>query len=302
MRIPVLVTGGAGMLGLAFAEHGSLNGALEVRAMPRAALDVRDPDQVMALADWVEGGWIVHCAATVDVQACARDPEAARQTLVEGARNVSRLAKAANARLFYPQSFLVYEGGPDPIAEQTEPAPLSLYGALKWEAEQVIREAQPDALVVRMAGFFGGDGADKNFVGRIIPAMHRAMMGGAAVFEVGDRVWQPTWTRDLAENSLYLMQAQRTGVYQMASHGHAAFHEVASQIVEGLGWGERFRIQPVPAAAVAVAEAGPERRPDRAVLACERLRLENADMQRDWRSTLNAYLAAPFFDQYRLEA
>ena len=128
------------------------------------------------------------------------------------------------------------------------------------------------------------------------------MMGGAEVFEVGDRVWQPTWTRDLAENALYLMQARRTGVYQMASHGHAAFHEVASQIVEALGWGARFRIQPVPAAAVAAAEAGPERRPDRAVLACERLRREKADMQRDWRSTLNAYLASPFFDRYRLEA
>ncbi len=301
MRIPVLVTGGAGMLGLAFAEQGSINNAMEVRALPKAVLDVRDMDQVMAWADWVEGGWIIHCAATVDVQACARDPEAARQTLVDGARNVSVLARAANARLFYPQSFLVYEGGQDPIAECTEPAPLSLYGELKWEAEQIIRDAQSDALVVRMAGFFGGDDADKNFVGRIIPVMHRAMMGGAEVFEVGDRVWQPTWTRDLAENSLYLMQAQRTGVYQMSSHGHAAFHEVASQIVEALGWGARFRIQPVPAADVAAAEAGPERRPDRAVLGCERLKRENADMQRDWRSTLNAYLASPFFNQYRLE-
>ena len=299
MRVPVLVTGAGGMLGFAFAEHGASHQAFDVRSVPRPELDVRDADAVMSWAKWVEGGWIVHCAATVDVQACARNPEAARAVLVDGSRNIAALAKAANAKILYPQSFLVYEGGKDTIAEETAPAPLSLYGALKWEAEQTIRAAQPGALVIRMAGFFGGEAADKNFVGRIIPAMHRAMVGGAEVFEVGDRVWQPTWTRDLAENSLYLMQRGREGVYQMASHGCAAFHEIAALIVEALGWADRLRIRPVSASAVAAAETGPERRPERAVLECARLRGENADLQRDWRSTLNAYLASPYFDQYR---
>ena len=45
-----------------------------------------------------------------------------------------------------------------------------------------------------------------------------------------------------------------------------------------------------------------ELRPDVAVLSCDRLNEEHMNLQRPWRPTLQAYLQAPFFDQYRLEA
>lgn len=299
-RIPILVTGGAGMLGVAFADTAARHGRFLPLALSRTQLDVRDPDAVMEHIDAVRGGWIIHCAAMVDVKRCAQEPEVARATIVDGARNVVELAKAAHARLLFPQSFLVYSGGEGLIGEDVAPEPLSLYGQLKLEAEEVVSNALADPLIVRMAGFFGGEAADKNFVGRIIPTMHRAMQSGQRTFAVGDRVWQPTWTEDLAENSLHLMEVGAAGVYQMASHGEAAFHEIAQHIVSCLGWGDRLVIESVSAGSVAADETGPERRPDRAVMACERLRRERRDLQRDWRATLGAYLARPFFDQYRL--
>ena len=297
--VPVLVTGGGGMLGTALAEAAAISSRFVPHAMSHADLDVRDEAAVMRCADRVTGGWIVHCAAMVDVKGCAADPEGARAVIVEGTRNVAALAKASGARLLFPQSFLIYGGGDGLIEETTPPAPLSLYGELKLEAETIVREALDDPLVIRMAGFFGGGPVDKNFVGRIIPAMHRAMLRGETVFPVGDRVWQPTWTRDLAENSLHLMQLGAAGAYQMGSHGEATFHEMAAEIVMALGWAERLRVEPVASALVAQDETGAERRPDRAVMACERLRREGRDLQRDWRATLNAYLTHPHFDQYR---
>lgn len=298
-RTPILVTGGGGMLGTAFAEVAEASPHFIPHALTHGALDVRDAVAVMKYADLVAGGWIVHCAAMVDVKGCATDPDAARAVIVEGTRNVAALAKASGARLLFPQSFLIYGGGEGLIEEPTPPAPLSLYGALKLEAETVVLDMLDDPLVIRMAGFFGGGALDKNFVGRIIPAMHRAMVRGDTVFPVGDRVWQPTWTRDLAENSLHLMQLDAAGAYQMGSHGEATFHEVAAEIATALGWTGRLRVEPVSSALVAQEETGPERRPDRAVMACERLRREGRDLQRDWRATLNAYLTHPHFDQYR---
>jgi dTDP-4-dehydrorhamnose reductase len=298
-RIPILVTGGGGMLGTALVEAAASSPRFIPHARTHQALDVRDAAAVMKCADLVAGGWIVHCAAMVDVKGCATDPETARAVIVEGTRNVAALAKASGARLLFPQSFLIYGGGDGLIEESTPPEPLSLYGALKLEAETVVRDMLDDPLVIRMAGFFGGGALDKNFVGRIIPAMHRAMVRGDSVFPVGDRVWQPTWTRDLAENSLHLMQLDAAGAYQMGAHGEASFHEVAAEIVTALGWTGRLRVEPVSSALVAQEETGPERRPDRAVLSCERLRREGRDLQRDWRATLHAYLTHPHFDQYR---
>lgn len=298
-RIPILVTGGGGMLGSAIAEIAAASPHFVPHALSHGDLDIRDEAAVMKLADLADGGWIVHCAALVDVKQCAADPAAARAVIVDGTRNIAALAKASGARLLFPQSFLIYGGGDGLIEEATPPAPLSLYGALKLEAERVALEAVDDPLVIRMAGFFGGGPLDKNFVGRIIPAMHRAMLRGDTVFPVGDRVWQPTWTRDLAENALHLMHLNADGTYQMGSHGEATFHEVAAEIATALGWTRRLRVEPVASALVAQEETGPERRPDRAVMACERLRREGRDLQRDWRATLNAYLTHPHFDQYR---
>lgn len=297
--IKLLVTGGQGMLGREFQREAGWFGDMTVHAPGREELDVRDREAMLAAAGSAEGGWIAHCAAKVDVEGCARDPEAAREVIVGGAENAVALAKAAGARIFYPQSFLTYDGATVPIAETEQPRPLSLYGKLKYEAEQVITQAFPDALIVRMAGFFGGEEKDKNFVGRIIPVMYKAMLDGQTTFEVGDRVWQPTWTRDLAANSLHLMRRNASGSWQMACHGQASFAELAHEIVLALGWADRFAIKTVDAGKVAQSELG--RRPDVAVLSCDRLRSERMDLQRDWRSTLHAYLRHPFFNQYRIE-
>ena len=126
-----------------------------------------------------------------------------------------------------------------------------------------------------------------------------AILRGETRFTIGDRVWQPTWTDDLAFNSLHLMQAGCKGRYQMACHGEASFAELAAEIVIALGWSERLTIDAVDAASVSANELG--RRPDRAVLSCERLRAERLDLQRDWRATLHAYLRHPFFNQYRFD-
>lgn len=298
MMTRLLVTGGEGMLGRDFGHVASRTTGMEARTPGRGSLDVRDRAAMLAQADWLGGGWIAHCAARVDVEGCAKDPEGARAIIVGGAENAVVLAQAAGARIFYPQSFLVYDGATNPIPEDETPRPLALYGQLKYEAEQRIRDAMPDALVVRMAGFFGGEAADKNFVGRIVPVMFDAMRRGEPTFKVGDRVWQPTWTRDLAANSLELMTAGASGTYQMACHGEASFADVAREIVLALGWSDRFAIEQVSAAAVSGSELG--RRPDAAILSCTRLREERLDLQRDWRSTLHAYLRQPFFDQFRM--
>lgn len=293
-----LVTGGKGMLGGDFAREIAAMPGHAVHAPGKDELDVRDAAAMLAAASHAAGGWLVHCAAMVNVEGCARDPDSARAIIVDGTINAIAAARQAGARMFYPQSFLTHDGRENPIAEDEKQRPLALYGELKLEAQRRIEDAfGEDALIVVMAGFFGGEAQDKNFVGRIIPHMHSALGRGEREFKVGDRVWQPTWTRDLAFNSLHMMLAGCRGRYQMACHGEASFAELAQEIVLALGWGDRLRVVPVDAASVSANELG--RRPDRAVLSCARLKDERLDLQRDWRATLYAYLRHPFFDQYR---
>ena len=299
-RTPLLVTGGEGMLGCEIARIAQNGHQFEAKSPGRSQLDVRDPQAMSRMSDWVAGGWIAHCAAIVDVEGCARDPDGARRTIVDGAIHAAKLAADSGARLFYPQSFLIYDGEVNPISELEEPRPMSLYGRLKWEAEQEILARVDTPLIVRMAGFFGGASKDKNFVGRILPQIHAAVVDGRGRFEVGDRIWQPTWTRDLAANTVRLMQAGASGRYQMACHGEATFHQVAVEIAVAMGWQDRIEIVRVASTQVSQNELG--RRPDKAILDCARLMEEGNDIQRDWKASLHEYLQDEYFNKYRFEA
>ena len=95
------------------------------------------------------------------------------------------------------------------------------------------------------------------------------------------------------------MAAGVRGHYQMACHGQASFAQIAREIVVALGWSDYFTINSVDASKVSQSELG--RRPDVAILSCQRLTDERRNVQKPWIPALHAYLQAPFFDQFRRE-
>lgn len=289
----ILVTGANGMLGRAYSETISLHHPnMELLNMGRDKLDVCDSSQVLAL-DIDSSDYIIHCAANVNADFCETHPKVCEQIQVEGTRNIAELAYRSGARILYPQSFLIFNGAHETITESTQPAPLSVYGRCKWQAEQELIAKVPTALVVRMGGFFGGDVADKNFVGKFIPHLYHLIKEGVSSYAVGERVWQPTYTVDLAKNSLGLLLMSKNGIYNMASHGEASFLQLARACVELLGVEHRISIE--PASASTIDRTDTAKRPWRAKMDNRRLREEGLDRQRNWRDSLSEYLAQAYF-------
>jgi dTDP-4-dehydrorhamnose reductase len=237
--------------------------------------------------------FILHCAADVNADRCEQDPTACRDIQVGGTLNIIDLARHTGAKVYYPQSVFIFDGSVTPITESIAPTPLIAYGRYKWEAEQALREALPETLVVRMAGFFGGEGCDKNFVGKFSQHLQELVNKGKTECGVGDRLWQPTYTLDLALNSLYLLAYGKTGVYNMACHGEASFYEVANVVVEALGLSSYISLYRKSSAEFASREAAP--RPLRVFMENRRLQEEGIDFQRGWQEALREYLALPYF-------
>lgn len=289
----ILVTGAGGMLGLAFVETlATCSPTARVVALDKSALDVTQRDAVLAL-EKVRPDWIIHCAADVHADRCEENPDACAAVQVLGTRHVAELARFVGAQLLYPQSFLIFDGSELPITENTAPAPLSTYGKCKWKAEQVAREILPNTLIARMGGFFGGDDKDKNFVGKFAHHVARLLASGVDRIEVGDRVWQPTATGDLARNCLRLLALKKQGVYNMASHGEASFFDIACLCVSQWKVDHRLQVLKVPAAAMAQRDKAP--RPAKAVMINQRLQAEQLDWQRPWRAALVEYVNRPYF-------
>ncbi len=290
----LLVTGAGGMLGTALCEAiTALAPGSRLLALDRAALDVRDRAAVLAQRH-ASPDVIFHCGGDALADRCERDPSACREVHVAGTAHVAALARACGAQVVYPQSVFIFDGRELPVTEATEPAPMSAYGRCKLEAERQLASALPDSLIVRMAGFFGGEARDKNFVGTFTRTLFERVAQGDRRIEVGERVWQPTYTVDLARNILLLVAGRRRGVYHMGAHGEASFLEVARACVDALGLAGLVTIAPRPPDAPGL-EIAP--RPFRMVTANRRLAAEGLDRQRPWREALDEYLGGAFFQE-----
>ena len=203
------------------------------------------------------------------------------------------MADACNAKVLYPQSFLIFDGKVNPINEETIPNPLSTYGLLKFEAEKAIVDSNIDSLIIRMAGFFGGYQKDKNFVGKIIPVILGKIKSGVNEIEVGDRVWQPTYTFDLALNSMILLENNESGFYSMSSLNSASFYQLAVKITEYLGIDSLISVKEVSSQQFDKAEAA--KRPHDAILSNEKLDRKGMNSQRNWEESLLEYLDDDYY-------
>jgi dTDP-4-dehydrorhamnose reductase len=287
-----LITGAGGMLGSAFVQTlRDLVPSCRVLARDHQALDVTDRDAVIAIAG-ESPDLIIHCAADVNADRCERQPSQTHAVQVGGTLNIIELAHVSGAQVVFPQSILIYDGRELPVDESTVPAPLSVYGRAKLEAEQRLLAALPQSLVVRMSGFFGGAERDKNFVGSFTKRLFQDPARGLRTYQIGTRVWQPTYTRDLAANTLLLVAGARTGIYNMGSHGEATFACVARACVSDLGLSDTVSIDEAPGTHI-LHEHAP--RPFRMVVSNRRLAAEGVDRQRPWREALREYLSHPFF-------
>ena len=120
-----LITGGDGNLASAFAKAIVAHVPNSLICNPgKAELDVSNVDSFRLFEDF-NPDIVIHCAAKVDADFCETNPLAAQKIIVDGTKNVIDFANSKGAKLFYPQSFLIFDGSQNPTHEAPEPNPLS---------------------------------------------------------------------------------------------------------------------------------------------------------------------------------
>tara|TARA_B110000014_G_C20100264_1_gene577426 strand:- start:41 stop:970 length:930 start_codon:yes stop_codon:yes gene_type:complete len=289
----ILLTGTKGMLGASFEDIIKKESPdCKLISTSREQMDITDEEQVLSYAD-TQIDIIIHCAAKVDAEFCENNPQESSKRIIRGTDNIVNLASKTNAKIFYPQSFLIFDGESIPITEKTIPVPLCKYGRDKLSAEENILKNCNNSLIVRMGGFFGGYNKDKNFVGKIIPHLSMLIKKGEKEISVGDRIWQPTYTKDLAYNSLILLSENKNGTYNMASHGQVSFYDLTTKIVSLLEIEDKINIRQISSSSFTKKENA--RRPNIAVIENTRLKQESLDLQRKWDESLKEYLSHSYF-------
>ncbi len=212
----VLVTGGAGQVGMAVAAAATYRG-WDVVACDRHSLDIADPgcaDRIADLAPEV----IVNAAAFTDVDRCETEPDMAFAVNTEGAANVARGAAICSARLVHYSTDYVFDGlASAPYLETSPPSPLQVYGRSKLAGERAVAATHgAGSWIVRTSWVFSAGG--RNFV----PSILRRARSGSSLQLVHDQVGSPTYANDLAEATLELIGRCVPGLYHLVGGGEPA--------------------------------------------------------------------------------
>jgi dTDP-4-dehydrorhamnose reductase len=283
-----LITGAGGMLGQAFANKISkyLPNS-RMLALSRSEFDICNYVHLKKI-ETERPDFIIHCGGLVNADICESQPEDAKNIILNGTKNICRVAQNCGSLVLYPQTFLIFSGIDKFVDEDTIANPLSTYGLLKLEAESESLQLLPNSLSLRLGGFFGGGKKDKNFVGKFLSMIKLSLKNKEPHLEVGNRIWQPTFTEDIAANSLLLLAEKKSGIYCMASHGSASFFELATEILSILGLRDRVLLSEIDSSLIARKELAA--RPKSLIIINKRLQAEKMDRQREWTTALSSYL------------
>jgi dTDP-4-dehydrorhamnose reductase len=224
-----MVTGAKGMLGTDAVQRLRSDGH-DVSEHTRETLDLSDPDAVVAAARGHDVLW--NCAAwtAVDDAETQEDAALAVNGVVPGI--LAAAAAEAGARLVHISTDYVFAGdASEPYAEDAPTDPRSAYGRTKQVGERAVRAGLPGAhLLVRTAWLYGAHGGCfPRTIARVA-----AERGGVAV--VDDLIGQPTWTRDVADLVVRLVDADApAGTYHATSSGQTSWFGFARRVVAAAG-------------------------------------------------------------------
>src|ERR687889_1995040 len=189
----VLITGAAGMVGRALAEHCRARGD-EVFAFDRAGLDITDERAVRETFKGLRPDAAVNCAAWTDVDGCELDPQRAFLVNSQGVEALATAARITGASFVTVSTDYVFDGRREGhfYTQRDDPHPLSAYGAAKLEGERRAQAAAARTSVVRTGWVFGRGGT--NFLATIVERARR----GERLKAIHDSWGTPTYAPDLA--------------------------------------------------------------------------------------------------------
>jgi dTDP-4-dehydrorhamnose reductase len=173
---------------------------------------------------------VIHAAAMTDVDACARDPDAAFRVNALGTQNVAAACQRAHAAMLYISTNEVFDGAKNsPYLELDEPRAINPYGASKLAGERHVQMLLDRFYIVRTAWMFAPNG--NNFPKKIVQAARAN--GSLAV--VDDEISNPTYAPDLALVITQLIETNHFGIYHLTNKGIASRYDFAAHILRLAG-------------------------------------------------------------------
>lgn len=218
----VLVTGANGMLGQDLCPILEDVGCYVIET-DIETLNITELETVKNVLNTTHPDLVIHCAAYTNVDKAEDDFETAEKINVSGTENIARICGEADIPLIYISTDYVFDGTKtEPYTPQDKPNPINNYGLTKFKGEQAVKKFCKKYYIARTSWLYGIHG--KNFVETML-----SLKDKEEIKVVDDQVGCPTWTIELANGILKLLQ-KPYGTYHICGSGKTSWYGFAKEI------------------------------------------------------------------------
>ncbi len=276
----IIIVGATGQVGLALRKRLDSENRSCVAMGPRE-FDLTAPDVSDQLAR-LEPAAVINAAAWTDVRGAE---QAANRQLVwevncHGPRRLAEGCAAAGVPLVHISTDYVFDGqASDPYREDDATNPLQAYGSSKLDGEREVARVYPAALIARTSTVYGDrPEGPRHYVDAILGQAREH----GALEVVRLPVSSPSYTADIADALVNLLDVGAQGLVHVVNTGAASRLELAAEAVRLAGFDIEVGERPEPADDL--------QRPDYSVLDTSRYRELTGKSMRSWQQALADYV------------
>lgn len=223
----VLVTGANGMLGQDLCPILEDVGAFVIET-DVDTLDITNGVVVKNVLTDVRPDLVIHCAAYTNVDKAEEDFETAYKINALGTENLAKSCNELDIPIVYISTDYVFDGAKKKLLNPDSCTnPINNYGKTKLAGENAIQKYCKKYYIARTSWLYGIHG--KNFVETMLSLKDKEELK-----VVDDQIGCPTWTVELANGILKLLQ-KPYGIYHVCGSGQTSWYGFANEIFKQSG-------------------------------------------------------------------
>jgi len=287
MRRRIALVGKNGRLGAALCR--ALADAYDVLPFGREELDLAKPvrEQLKGAAFDL----LINAAAATNVDWCEQHEAEADRINARAVAELGAISAERGIRCVHVSTDYVFDGSASqPYSEEAPAIPISVYGKSKRLGEELLLQADPDHLAIRVSWVFGPD--KPSFVDWALDqALSRETLSA-----IDDKVSSPTYTLDFVQwIRPLLFELPIGGILHLCNPGGCTWREYAQWAIDAARQeGIRFKTHEVQPITLDSMPAFIARRPVYTVLATGKFSKTTSLSPRHWKDAVRDFVRAKF--------
>lgn len=232
-NMKILVIGKNGQVGKALIDVAQVKG-LGVYGVGRDEADIIDKKSIEKIIIREKPTVVINTSAFHVVAECESKPEDAFLVNAAAVKHLADICKEQKIRFVHFSTDKVFDGdSKTPYSELDRPNPLQIYGISKLAGEECALYYNPDTLIIRTCGVFGGLTGSRSKKGNFVLYILREAKTKRTLEISSEQIVSVAYAEDLAGATIDLiLKHAPKGIYNIVNKGECSWARFAQEVVK----------------------------------------------------------------------